>query len=136
MRAFYTTVLLSLLLMPSAQAEEAMVVPSVPISLLQAAQAGDADSQLQIGVLFEYGFYMKDNMPYALAWYTLSAERGSAKAATYRDKLLQKLSPEEIDRADTLAKGFGVAAPQTSPASQPPKPEDKQPAQPTVPAPG
>lgn len=135
MRAFCAAVLLSLFLMPTVQAAEEVLVPTVPVGLLQAAKGGDAEAQLEIGILFEYGFFMKGNLPYALAWYTLAAERGNAKAAGYRDKLLQKLTPEEIDRADTLAKGFGVApAPAAVPKMEDKKPEPTAPASPAAPA--
>ena len=73
-----------------------------PQEVLRAAKAGDADAQLEMGILYEYGFFMPDHRPPALAWYILSAQQGNAKAARHRDRLQQKMNPSEISRAQEL----------------------------------
>ncbi|KPK11830.1 MAG: hypothetical protein AMJ68_04225 [Acidithiobacillales bacterium SG8_45] len=87
--------------------------PELPSDILSAARAGDAEAQVELGILYEYGFRMKDNKITALAWYMKAAELGNARATTYRDKLVQQLSSTEVDRARDLA-----ATLQTSPTSK------------------
>ena len=112
-----------------------------PEKLLQAAKSGDAAAQLEIAILYEYGFNMPDNEVYALAWYILAADR-STKAATHRDRLVNKLSAAKVAEAKKMSQtlvsagsqapmGAPEAAPQTmpvapdqSPADMPLPPED------------
>ena len=77
--------------------------PELPADILSAARAGDAEAQVELGILYEYGFRMKDNKITALAWYMKAAELGNTRATTYRDKLMQKLNSTEVDRARDLA---------------------------------
>jgi len=74
-----------------------------PIELLNAAKRGDASAQLEIAILYEYGYDMPDNKVYALAWYILAAD-SSAKAATHRDKLMAELSSAQVERAKAMSK--------------------------------
>lgn len=84
-----------------------------PDEVLRAAKRGNADAQLEMGILYEYGFFMPDHRPPALAWYTLAAQQGNAKAARHRDRLKQKMTPSEISRAQELSASL---APTQSPA--------------------
>lgn len=77
--------------------------PELPSDILSAARAGDAEAQVELGILYEYGFRMKDNKITALAWYMKAAELGNARATTYRDKLMQQLSSADVDRAREMA---------------------------------
>lgn len=72
-----------------------------PDEVLAAAKAGNVEAQLEMGILYEYGFFMKDNRPPALAWYMLAAENGNEKAAKLADKLRAKMTPAEIQQAET-----------------------------------
>lgn len=72
---------------------------SVPTDVLQAAQRGDQEAQLEMGILYEFGFYMPDHTIPALAWYMLSAEQGNEKATKRRDLLMSRMSQSEIDQA-------------------------------------
>ena len=74
-----------------------------PVELLNAAKRGDAAAQLEIAILYEYGYKMPDNKVYALAWYILAAD-GSAKAAAHRDKLMSELSAQQVKRANAMSK--------------------------------
>jgi TPR repeat protein len=85
--------------------------PAMPEDILQAARAGDSEAQLEMGILYEYGFRMKDNKIEALAWYMKAAERGNSRAAAYRDRLMKNLSPNEVDRARDKAATLQVAPP-------------------------
>lgn len=64
-----------------------------------AAEAGDAEAQLELGILFDYGFNYKDNEIPALTWYMLSANQGNAKAASLRDALKTKMTEQAINEA-------------------------------------
>lgn len=77
--------------------------PELPSDILSAARAGDAEAQVELGILYEYGFRMKDNKITALAWYMKAAELGNARGTTYRDKLMQQLSSTDVDRARKMA---------------------------------
>lgn len=70
-----------------------------PEQVLQAAKAGDARAQLEMGILYEFGFYMPENNVPALAWYMLAAKQGDAKAATRRDLLMSRMTQSEIEQA-------------------------------------
>jgi len=108
----------------------------------RAAEAGDTAAQLELGILFQYGFNYKDNEIPALTWYMLSANQGNAKAVKLRDALKAKMSEKEVQEAmEQVAQykpsGKPVAAPATAapvsaPAAEapvdfspPPTPEEK-----------
>lgn len=106
----------------------------------RAAEAGDAQAQLELGMLYQFGYHFKDNEVPALTWYTLSANQGNARAAKMRDDLMGKMKPAEIEQAMEQVKQFKpsgavpaaatptesapapstpVAAPETPPAAAP-----------------
>ena len=72
---------------------------SLPTDVLQAAQRGDQEAQLEMGILYEYGFFMPDHTIPALAWYMLSAEQGNQKAIKRRNLLTSRMSQSEVDQA-------------------------------------
>jgi hypothetical protein len=72
----------------------------------RSAEAGDAEAQLELGILFEYGFRLKDNEIPALTWYSISANQGNAKAAKLRDALMSKMNPKEVEEAMEQVKSF------------------------------
>ena len=102
----------------------------------QAAENGNAAAQLELGILFQYGFNYKDNEIPALTWYTLSANQGNAKAAKLRDALMSKMAAKEIEEAMEQVKSYKPTAavapapsePATTPA--PPAPAEALPAPP------
>ena len=73
--------------------------PLVPEDVLRDARSGDPEAQVEMGILYEYGFSMKGNRIVALAWYMLAAEKGHARAAKYRDQLQPKLSAAQVEAA-------------------------------------
>lgn len=86
--------IVSLFLASTASAQQ-----SVPADVLQAAQRGDQEAQLEMGILYEFGFFMADHTIPALAWYMLSAEQGNQKALKRRDLLMSRMSQSEVDLA-------------------------------------
>jgi hypothetical protein len=65
----------------------------------RAAEAGDTEAQLELGILFQYGFNYKGNEIPALTWYMLSANQGNAKAVKLRDALQAKMTEKEVQEA-------------------------------------
>lgn len=90
----------------------------------RSAEAGDVAAQLELGVLFQYGFNYKDNEIPALTWYTLSANQGNAKAAKLRDALKAKMTEKDVQEAmEQVAqyKPSGKPAAAPTPATAPPE---------------
>ena len=94
----------------------------------QAAEQGNADAQLEMGILYEFGYNMPKNNVTALAWYLRSAEQGNTLAVKRRDQLKSHMQPDEIDAADKLSKELMTKkletadtppAPQAPPAEKP-----------------
>jgi hypothetical protein len=94
----------------------------------RAAEAGDTNAQLELGVLFQYGFNYKDNEIPALTWYMISANQGNAKAVKLRDALKAKMAEQEVQEAigqvaQFKPTGKPPAAPVPAPAADAPAPE-------------
>ena len=87
-----------------------------PIELLNAAKRGDTAAQLEVAILYEYGYDMADNKVYALAWYILAAD-GSTKAAAHRDKLISELSAKQVERAKAMSNMLAKEMPKQVPAA-------------------
>ncbi len=99
--------------------------------LRQAAEAGKIDAQLELGILYEYGFRKPDHLVPALSWYLRAAESGDADAARRRDALMAKLKPAEVEEAKRLAQASPPAAamPKAEPKAEPaPVPAETPPA--------
>jgi TPR repeat protein len=89
------------------------------------AEAGVAAAQLELGILYEFGFRLPDNLVPALAWYMRAAEQGNAQAVERRNALAARLQPAQVDEAHKLAQEFAgkqrppTPAPSASPAPEP-----------------
>ena len=94
----------------------------------RAAEAGDTGAQLELGILFEYGFNYKGNEIPALTWYTLSANQGSAKAVKLRDALKAKMTEKEVQEAMEQAAQYKPSGkPVTTPPPAAPAPAAEAP---------
>lgn len=91
------------------------------------AEAGDRDAQLQLGILFQYGFNFKDNEIPALTWYSLSANQGHPKAVRLRDSLKAKMSEKDVQEALEQVASFKPKGSAPTPAPMPAKPEPAPP---------
>lgn len=88
------------------------------------ALAGSVDAQLEMGILYEFGFHMPDNEIEALAWYLLAAENGSKRAGERRDLLVGRLTESQRNDAMRRRANLNAAPPQPSRAPSPePAPE-------------
>ena len=98
----------------------------------KAAEQGSADDQVDMGILYEFGFNMPKNTVNALAWYMRAAELGNALAIKRRDLLKAQMTSEEIDAAQKLSMELAAKKPDTADApvktEAPPKTEQVPPA--------
>lgn len=84
-----------------------------------AAEAGNAEAQLQLGILYEYGFRKPDHLVPALSWYLRAVDSGNAAAVPRRDALLTKLKPDEVEQAKRLAKESATPVKKVSATADP-----------------
>ena len=68
----------------------------------QSAEQGNADAQLEMGILYEFGYNMPKSNINALAWYMHAADQGNKLAIKRRDLLKLHMTPEEVDAAQKL----------------------------------
>src|SRR3989344_7080160 len=80
----------------------------------QAAVRGSAADQLEMGILYEFGYNMPKNDVTALAWYLLSAGQGNELAIKRRDHLKSRMKPEEVEAAQKLSLELAAQKPPTA----------------------
>ncbi|MHB8744336.1 MAG: hypothetical protein ACYC9L_14600 [Sulfuricaulis sp.] len=68
-----------------------------------AATQGNAEAQLNLGILYEFGYHMPKNDVNALAWYMRSAAQGNVLAVTRRDLLKSHMKPDDVAAAEKIA---------------------------------
>jgi TPR repeat protein len=85
--------------------------------LRTSAQRGDHEAMLELAILYEYGFRLKDHNPPALAWYRLAAEAGNTKAGARHDALKAKMSAKELDEASKLYAEYAAGLRRPAPAA-------------------
>jgi TPR repeat protein len=93
----------------------------------QAAAQGSADAQLEMGILYEFGYNMPKNSVTALAWYLRAVEQGNALAARRRDQIMAGMKPEEIEAAQKLSQELAAQAPPATPPAAEPAPVPVEP---------
>ena len=97
-----------------------------------AAEQGNADAQLEMGILYEFGYNMPKNHVTALAWYLRAAAQGSELAAKRRDQIKSGMKPDEIEAAEKLSQEQAALK---APAMTSPPPAESAPAAPVEPPP-
>lgn len=70
--------------------------------LRMAAELGNADAQMEMGTLYEFGYNRPRDIVGALAWYMRAAAQGHVLAAKRRDMLKSRMTDEEIKAARKL----------------------------------
>ncbi len=93
------------------------------------ADKGDAEAQVELGVLYEFGFGMPNNEVVALAWYLLAAEQGNARATTRRDLLMNRMAQKDVEAARRLSARL-LKKTEKPEARPPPAPAEPQPGPP------
>jgi len=99
MRFLIAILLLSVLGTPVFAGDE----PPALTALRQSAEQGNRDAQLELGILYEFGYRMPDNLVPALAWYLRAAEQGNEQAAKRRDALMGSMKSGDVEEARKLA---------------------------------
>ena len=79
-----------------------------PDDVLQAAKTGNPEAQLEMGILYQYGFNMPGNNVPALAWYFVSADQGNQSAASRSDSLQRGMLPTEVEEARQLSQNLAA----------------------------
>ncbi len=87
------------------------------------ARGGNVEAQLEVGILYEFGFGMKNNLVPALAWYLLAADQGNPQAIERRDFLLKQLGKDQIAEARKLSQTLLAAIPKKKSMEKTPKTE-------------
>ena len=70
----------------------------------KAVEQGYAYGQFALGVMYWTGRGTNKNMVECLAWWILAAKQEHKRAIEWKPKAEAKMSPEEIGKAETLAK--------------------------------
>ena len=76
--------------------------PSAVQWFTEAANRGLADSQYNLGILYESGRGVPASLVEAYKWYALAARSGDKDAIRRRDALREKLEPTSVNAVDTL----------------------------------
>lgn len=121
-RRLFALILLGVMAVAPALAAEA---DSAPEATKRAAEAGNAEAQLNLGILYEYGYHLQGNKVEALAWYMAAADQGLKLAAKHRDKLMAELTPAQVEQART--RSAKIARAPAAAAETPPTPESSGP---------
>jgi TPR repeat protein len=100
----------------------------------QAAARGSDAAQLEMGILYEFGYNMPKNDINALAWYQVSADRGNALATKRRDLLKAKMKPDDVETAMKLSRELVEQKPPPAVSSPPAEAPAPPPAEPAPPA--
>jgi TPR repeat protein len=123
MRFLLAILAVCLFAVPAYAADE----PPALAALRQNAEQGNRDAQLELGILYEFGYRMPDNLVPALAWYLRAAEQGNEQAAKRRDALMASMKPSEVEEAKKLAAeiaGKQSTARGMAPGAQAPEPTE------------
>ena len=72
----------------------------------EAAETGDGRAMLALGRLYRQGLGVLQNYVVAHKWFNIAASRGEAEAATERDALATKMTPQQVAEAQERAAGW------------------------------
>lgn len=94
-------------------------------SVRAAAQAGNAEAQLELGELYEFGFGLKDNAVPALAWYLAASRAGNERATERASVLTAKLTATQRQEAERMSREIKTVAraPEAPVPAKPPVPK-------------
>ena len=70
----------------------------------KAAEQGDAYAQNNLGVAYEHGRGVKQDKKLAHMWFNIAASSGHESATGGRDRIAEKLSSSEIEKAQDMAR--------------------------------
>ena len=70
------------------------------------AEQGDEDAQLKLGVSYGMGRGVPKDFALAHMWWNLSGSNGNKEAAENRDILETKMTPQQIEKAQEMARNW------------------------------
>jgi uncharacterized protein len=70
------------------------------------AEQGDLDAQLKLGVSYGMGRGVLKDYALAHMWWNLSGSKGNKDAAENRDILEKKMTPQQIEKAQDMARNW------------------------------
>lgn len=73
---------------------------------LPSAEQGDAVSQFLVGVSYYTGMGVQEDAIKAYAWFSVSSAGGYSNAIKYRDILVKKLTPADLEKGQILARQY------------------------------
>ena len=68
------------------------------------AEQGDASAQYNLGVFYDNGLGVPQDLVRAYMWFTLSAAQGKDGAAVFRDLIARRMTPTQITEAQKFAR--------------------------------
>jgi TPR repeat protein len=68
------------------------------------AEQGYADAQYNLGWMYANGEGVIKDDVYSHMWLNIASSNGDQKAGEYRDSLAKKLTPQQLERAQQLAR--------------------------------
>ena len=71
-----------------------------------AAEQGDASAQNSLGLMYGKGEGVPEDYVQAHKWFNLAAAQGNANGATNRDITAKLMTPQQIERAQALARNW------------------------------
>ena len=69
-----------------------------------AAEQGHANAQANFGVMYHYGYGVPRDYSRAHMWFNLASAAGEATATADRDIIAKKMTPQQIEKAQEMAK--------------------------------
>ncbi len=75
------------------------------------AQNGDADAQYMLGRAYQQGHGVLQDFVQAHKWYNLAAAGGHRQAATARDDIAKRMTPSQVEDAQTQARQWSATPP-------------------------
>jgi len=70
------------------------------------AEQGDASAQYSLGVFYDNGLSVPQDLVRAYMWFTLSAKQGKDGAAIFRDLIARRMTSAQIAEAQKLARDW------------------------------
>jgi TPR repeat protein len=70
------------------------------------AEQGDVDAQLKLGVSYGMGRGVLKDYALAHMWWSLSGSNGNKEAAENRDIVETKMTPQQIEKAEEMARNW------------------------------
>ena len=68
------------------------------------AEQGNAEAQAWLGVMYQHGYGVPQDLVLAHMWYNLAATKGFETYANNRDRIAKYMTPQDISKAQAMAK--------------------------------